>query len=95
MTRSSPPLSSALREGFRLAAPVLAAGVLGVYLLTAQLGVDARQPYRLLAALPVAIAAYRPRGYRPGLGYAAGFGSLFLWEAGWAFAKDGLSSVQP
>ncbi len=95
MTAPTYPFGRALREGFRLAAPVLAALALGAYIASMQLDVETRQPFRLLAFLPVALAAYRRRGLLPGLAYAAGFGLLYLWEAGWAITAGGLTEQQP
>ncbi len=95
MTAPTYPFGRALREGFRLAAPVLAALALGAYIASMQLDVEARQPFRLLAFLPVALAAYRRRGLLPGLAYAAGFGLLYLWEAAWAITAGGLTEQQP
>jgi len=95
MTAPTYPFGRALREGFRLAAPVLAALALGVYIASMQLDVETRQPFRLLAFLPVALAAYRRRGLLPGLAYAAGFGLLYLWEAAWAITAGGLTEQQP
>jgi PAS domain S-box-containing protein len=71
----------AIRQGFPLAAPVMAALAMALFYLVETAAPDALPMIRFGAIVPVALASYRPNDRRRGLFYAAFFASAFLWQA--------------
>ena len=50
-------------------------------------------PLHYFVLLPVALAAYRRRGFLPGQAVAGFFSSIFLWQLAWEWSAHGFSAL--
>jgi PAS domain S-box-containing protein len=100
-------MSSRLERSLKLARPKLAPGIpVLVVVLVAALMMAAllaaqrsnaalQQAIRLTCIVPVALAAYRKNGLRPGMAAAAFYSSAFLWQAALSGASPGYVTTMP